>query len=262
MIGYDLESFLFENNNLVAAERYLSGNKHEAMSLSDDVVAHPDNIMAEIAAARPFDPKQLVARIRNDVSTLIAKVSPATVQLRPSVLCTKELLASSKYAAEVGCDPDNQYGGLRPSITATKLGMERYAGGHIHFDTHRDLPADIASMVCDVTLGAAVVAFGEKQGGRRKTYGLPGLNRPKSYGVEYRTMSNFWASMLLQGGDSADGFLNRVVVTAAALEKEDEKFIRSAMMLHDYAADIITREDTGEAANLYQTVEQEIRKCM
>jgi hypothetical protein len=65
----------------------------------------------------------------------------------------------------------------------------RSAGGHIHVET--DQAPDEVSRQMDLFLSvpATLMDNGEE---RKKLYGKMGAFRPKPYGVEYRTLSNFW----------------------------------------------------------------------
>jgi hypothetical protein len=101
-------------------------------------------------------------------------------------------------AGAIGCSPDyDPYDSTLPRwqrepLGILALGNKRHAGGHIHIAYNTDrMPAYVAAQFLDLHLGLPCVAH-DKQGARRKLYGLPGLHRPKAYGVEYRVLSNFW----------------------------------------------------------------------
>lgn len=101
----------------------------------------------------------------------------------------------------IGCDPDfsaYQVDGKigpqqRTKYSAEDFGTNRFAGGHLHFgyDTELAEPHVFAALV-DTFVYLPILPL-DDQGGRRRFYGQPGLYRPKKYGIEYRTMSNFWA---------------------------------------------------------------------
>lgn len=100
----------------------------------------------------------------------------------------------------VGCDPDfdayrfdgetEGYRGMqRPMPT---IGAGRGVGGHIHIGYDKTkCPEDILAMLLDCCLAFPMIPL-DRQGGRRNYYGRPGLYREKPYGMEYRTLSNFW----------------------------------------------------------------------
>jgi hypothetical protein len=65
----------------------------------------------------------------------------------------------------------------------------RSAGGHVHIETDQDPIQVIRAM--DLFLGVPSVLMDEGEQ-RKQLYGKAGAHRVKSYGVEYRTLSNFW----------------------------------------------------------------------
>jgi Phage phiEco32-like COOH.NH2 ligase-type 2 len=89
-----------------------------------------------------------------------------------------------------GCEPDfnawtNDYNpGPQPPHP-----FMRSAGGHVHVETKADPLAVVRAM--DLFLGIPSVLMDEGEE-RRKLYGKAGAHRVKDYGVEYRTLSNFW----------------------------------------------------------------------
>lgn len=111
----------------------------------------------------------------------------------------KEL--TSDQAQTIGCDPDMcAYGGAndipiaRPPFEIKDLGTWRYTGGHIHFGWDKekiDIPEHVMVRLIDAVVYLPIIKK-DKQKMRRSKYGLAGLYRPKEYGVEYRSMSNFW----------------------------------------------------------------------
>lgn len=103
----------------------------------------------------------------------------------------KELLDSTRWANEMGCDPDfNAWTGEKNPRPETS--MLRTFGGHVHLQdgTIETIRA------CDLTLGMWSV-LADEDTRRRQLYGKAGAFRYKTYGkrakgVEYRVLSNFW----------------------------------------------------------------------
>lgn len=89
-----------------------------------------------------------------------------------------------------GCEPDlNAWTKeVNPSPTPPHPFM-RSAGGHVHVETKENPLAVIRSM--DMFLGVPSVLM-DNGTLRRQFYGKAGACRVKPYGVEYRTLSNFW----------------------------------------------------------------------
>lgn len=92
-----------------------------------------------------------------------------------------------------GCEPDydawRKVENERPHSDNLNL---RTAGGHIHVGTDMDMITGIRQM--DLVLGVPSVLLDDTEASRnrRKLYGKAGALRPKNYGFEYRTLSNFW----------------------------------------------------------------------
>lgn len=80
----------------------------------------------------------------------------------------------------------------RDPFSADTLGRMRYAGGHIHLSyNHAVVPHFVAARFLDLYLTLPWIDW-DHQPRRRATYGKAGLYRPKQYGIEYRTPSNWW----------------------------------------------------------------------
>ena len=108
----------------------------------------------------------------------------------------------------LGCDPDfNAYTGL-PNDPPQGDRPFRTASGHVHIGWTSGVDpqdpehfADCRAVVkqLDWALGIPSQAY-DKDVRRREMYGQLGAFRPKSYGVEYRVLSNAWlASKSLMG---------------------------------------------------------------
>lgn len=107
-----------------------------------------------------------------------------------------------RKANQIGCDPDyDAY--VQPVQERPKLHIEdfndwRFASGHIHLGTKGfgnadEVPPFIQAQFADFYIGAPLRLTACSQDRERtKFYGLPGLYRPKPYGIEYRTPSNQW----------------------------------------------------------------------
>jgi len=90
-----------------------------------------------------------------------------------------------------GCEPDYDAwtNKTNPSPKPEHPFM-RSAGGHIHVETKLNKREVIKCM--DLCLAVPSVLMDVDGDKRRSMYGQPGAHRPKPYGVEYRTLSNFW----------------------------------------------------------------------
>lgn len=89
-----------------------------------------------------------------------------------------------------GCEPDwcAWTGNTNPKPVPPHPYL-RSAGGHIHVETQEDKHQVVKGM--DLFLGIPSVLMDEGEM-RKQLYGKAGALRYKEYGVEYRTLSNFW----------------------------------------------------------------------
>lgn len=100
---------------------------------------------------------------------------------------------TSPAALEFGCDPDfnawTKEVNPRPAAEDKTL---RSCGGHVHigYEVGSIDPTRIIQM-CDLHLGVTSVLMDHGEL-RKELYGKAGAFREKFYGVEYRTLSNFW----------------------------------------------------------------------
>jgi hypothetical protein len=113
----------------------------------------------------------------------------------------EDLEGLSEDDLRLGCDPDfNAYTG--DENYAHKLPPEyRFAGGHIHLGwTQDEDPFDAGHFesCCrmakqfDYFIGLPSVLLDKSGSERVSYYGRAGTFRPKHYGMEYRTTSNWW----------------------------------------------------------------------
>jgi hypothetical protein len=89
-----------------------------------------------------------------------------------------------------GCEPDfNAWTKQENGKPQPPHPFMRSAGGHVHIETKLNRYNVIRA--CDLFLGVPSVLM-DNGTERRALYGKAGAFRPKSYGAEYRTLSNFW----------------------------------------------------------------------
>lgn len=108
-----------------------------------------------------------------------------------------EMKTFPEQAFVFGCEPDFFAGtGLsNPKPQAPWPGL-RTAGGHVHFGFDERVVIgndNIQTLmrVCDYVMAIPSMLI-DTDDRRRELYGKAGAYRPKAYGAEYRTLSNFW----------------------------------------------------------------------
>jgi hypothetical protein len=148
----------------------------------------------------------------------------------PSMFFPPESL-QSRQAQVFGCEPDfNAWEMCENNVDRSdpEIANLRTAGGHIHVSFLENgatpsLEAGIRLVkVLDVTLGLPSI-LRDPDSTRRLLYGKAGAFRPKPYGIEYRTLSNFWAGdaentyWAFEGVENAINFINRAGYDACDL---------------------------------------------
>lgn len=202
--GADPEFFLkTDKDEVIPAIDILPGTKSEPFKVENGAV-QVDGLAAEfnIDPASSYEEwdRNIVSVMKQLKAMLPKGVSPHVV---PHTLFSKEIMDSlSDEAKAMGCDPDyNAWSETEnPTPDVSKNPLLRVAAGHVHAGWTED--ADILDgkhikhcqdlvKQFDWFLGAWSLRH-DKDLTRRQLYGKAGSYRPKPYGVEYRTLSNFW----------------------------------------------------------------------
>jgi len=199
----------------------------------------------------------------NHISTFISEISGCKHNIIYSCLNKKELdlviqptvtFDDEEWARtpdenkELGCDPDYCAWTLMHNPTPDASVKFRTGAGHIHIGWgQRFKPTEDFLFICgevakelDSTLGVASLLF-DSDTQRRELYGKAGAFRPKHYGVEYRTLSNWWVSshvLVEYVGQLATISLRRLMDKAPLHTPEVE--------------DIINNNDIGAAKSFLQ----------
>jgi len=206
-LGADPEMFIFNAGKLVPAFDFLPPKRQ-----SKDFIFW-DGFQAEWKYEQPIlCQNNLVKHTREKLMLLLAKARQkfpdAHLSLRNVVRIPDETLkTASDPFIELGCKPSyNAYGMHGVQVDDPRQLKYRFAGGHMHFGTWSGRAPNYASIIStlDAVLGIWAVGAARNMDVpvRRRYYGLAGEYRMPSYGrdeygqyqygVEYRTLSNFW----------------------------------------------------------------------
>jgi len=195
LIGADPELFLKSALEVVSAEGIIGGTKHEPKSISD--IGHAiqeDNVMVEYnippskTCSEFIDNHNFVINHIKD----IAQLNGLELHIEPSAQLDKKYL-NTEQGKTFGCEPDfNVYTKDVNSVESIE-GNYRFAGGHIHIGWENPIFKDKEDLVIamDIVLGLDSVIL-DTDDKRKQYYGSAGRFRFKDYGIEYRTLSNFW----------------------------------------------------------------------
>lgn len=173
----------------------IGGSKHNPLKVAGGAVQE-DNVLAEFNIDPAADEDQFVHGIQS-VLHIVGQMLPAGMSVLPRLASHEytrdELRSFGPKAMEFGCDPDfNAYTqDVNPKPSAAN--HLRTAGGHIHvgYDNPCQEGNYLVAQCMDLYLGVPSVLI-DKDVRRRAMYGGAGCMRHKPYGVEYRTLSNFW----------------------------------------------------------------------
>lgn len=202
-IGADPELFIFnpETNEYICPDGLIPGTKEEPFKVDGGAVQQ-DGFAAEFNIDPCDNYADFSDRIRS-VQGQLKKMLPAGLELRPvptAQFSDAEWSRASDKTKVLGCSPDYNAWALNVNPPAKAEDKVRCAGGHIHFGWTEDADTtdDAYFKSCidlvrqlDWVLGGWSLAY-DKDEQRRKMYGKAGSMRFKPYGVEYRTLSNFW----------------------------------------------------------------------
>jgi hypothetical protein len=178
---------------------------------------------------------------------------------------TREELESFDQTAFVfGCNPDyNIRNGRRNRMPRARQGL-RTAGAHVHFGWEHidngvihDLPEmqRRVGTMCDYLLGLESVLI-DPDTRRRQLYGKAGAVRLKEYGVEYRSLSNFW---IFNQDNRKWCFDNSKLAFTIANSGNYEKL--TSILRHDVVQKTINKGDKGMATRQL-TIVKEFLKCL
>ena len=198
-IGCDPEIFVRNGSGVRSIIGLMGGTKKSPMPLSllgDGFGVQEDNVAMEFTIP-PADTRDAfisnVSRCRNFLAQAVKDMHGLELDNRSAVsFPDSELVHPASHV--FGCDPDfNAWTGkMNHKPTATDKNL-RSAGGHVHIGVGRITRNMQRSIIqrCDLFLGVPSVLMDEGEL-RKQLYGKAGAFRPKSYGAEYRTLSNFW----------------------------------------------------------------------
>lgn len=193
-LGSDPELFLMKDNKYKSAVNLIRGSKYNPRyidTLGNAILE--DNVCVEFNTSPVNNPEDFSKNIRFILGHLRNKLPEYTFSRESAAIFPTEELQTPQ-ALTFGCEPD--YNAWRDGGKNEKPYTEnqnlRSAGGHIHIgcEIAQRNPIELIK-ACDVFLGVPSVMMDNSKE-RRELYGQAGSFRYKEYGVEYRTLSNFW----------------------------------------------------------------------
>ena len=199
LIGTDTELFLQDRNTgkIVSAEGLIKGSKHVPFVFDDEnpyFSTSLDNVLAEFT----IPPAKSLEEWKLSLQKSVAYID----SILPEHLCSVAIPSAhldidqlqTQNARMFGCEPDfNVWTG---DVNRKEKGVKatlRSGGGHIHFGFDDPTPEMCLEIVKSADLHIAVPSvLMEPDNERKMLYGKAGAFRFKPYGVEYRTVSNYY----------------------------------------------------------------------
>jgi len=212
MIGTDPEYFMRnkETSALVSAIPYIKGGKHDPIPLKHGGNIQSDNVAVEFSIKPAHKTEDFIANLKATLADTI-DVLPKGFEL--AVLPSAEFhpleLADPK-AQEFGCTSDHCAWELIENDSPRHPNPNfRSCGGHIHVGCLDEDGVPIhpesqfllefqgkIAMIRGMDLFHGIISTildsSPEAIERRKLYGKAGCHRATDYGVEYRTLSNYW----------------------------------------------------------------------
>jgi hypothetical protein len=257
-LGTDPELFLRDvrTGAVTPVVGLIGGTKDEPIPMEgmlSGFAMQEDNVMLEFNIPPATSAQRFARRVETGLSFIAQLVRTSLPHHEVDVGACARLFSfealQTPQAAVFGCSPDfnahmqgQPWPTVKPVALETDGGAWRFAGGHVHLGYEAGVPDYVAAAFADVFLGLPSVALDE-QGERRKLYGQAGRYRPTDWGIEYRTLSNFWIwdtqlstqvgarayslGYLLENGDEAE--MQRLYAeipwsdVQAAINNEDEE---------------------------------------
>lgn len=206
LIGCDPELFVFDTsvNEYVSSHNLIPGTKIDPYQVKAGAV-QVDGVAAEfnIQPAKTEDDFVLyINTVRDRLNEMVKdKLPSAELRAEPTAFFNEDYFrALPSETLALGCEPDyNAYTGEKNHPPGTKECF-RTGSGHIHIGWTRyedQFDPDYFNLCRDVVKQLDAVLYAtshtwDHDQKRRELYGARGSFRPKTFGVEYRPLSNAW----------------------------------------------------------------------
>lgn len=191
---------MFQHGKPVSAHGMIKGDKKNPFPVKNGAV-QVDGMALEFNIDPASTSQEFVQNIRSVMAQLSELVPGYDLIATPIAEFGAEYINSQPPAAlELGCEPDfNAWEDGRANPRPNGNLDFRTGAGHVHVGWLKGADINMAHLdACvaltkqlDYYLGIPSLLY-DKDNKRRTMYGAAGAFRPKSYGVEYRVLSNAW----------------------------------------------------------------------
>jgi hypothetical protein len=199
LIGSDPEVFVTKNGQLVSCHGLLPGDKKNPYPVNRGAV-QVDGMAAEFNIDPAATEDDFVGNLNAVMTQLRGMLPGYEIVASPVAMFGRELIdAQPPEAKALGCEPD--YNAWEDGAVNTPPNVDapfRTGAGHVHLGW-KDGSIDVQESCMfvkqlDFFLGIPSIIYDDNDESRmrRELYGKAGAFRPKTYGCEYRVLSNAW----------------------------------------------------------------------
>lgn len=198
-IGADPEVMLEKDGKFYSAIKVINYTKDKRKKIGKSYFYH-DNVLAEFTIPAAKNKQEFISSIGSALKSLSEFVGPYNIKANAATIFDKDQI-DCEEAYEISCDPEfcaYEIEKILPDDSLFRKMNLRTAGGHIHIGSKNLVDEEFDSLYCikmmDLFLGTLSLFLDKDESSKlRKTfYGKAGRFRYPSYGVEYRSLSNFW----------------------------------------------------------------------
>lgn len=210
-IGADSEVFYMntKTKEIISAEGIIRGSKYDPEPFYEDkqkgYALSLDNVMPEFCIPPAKTADEFAEYLQTGID-YVNSIAPKDICISIQAAANLNEKWLQTYIAQTfGCEPDfNAYSMAMNDKPQAKDSTLRSAAAHIHFgyedaapfdgDIEEYTPIEEHTRIvqsADLHLSIPAVLM-EEDNKRKELYGKAGAYRPKSYGLEYRTISNFY----------------------------------------------------------------------
>jgi len=200
LIGADPELFVTKDGSFHSGHGIIPGNKLNPFPVPGGAI-QVDGMALEFNI-EPADTEDTFVENINQVLKQLRKMVPSEFHFSTSphaMFSRRHFEEQPEEAKMLGCEPDFNAYTMEENPLAKDNSRFRTAAGHIHLgftevediynQSHMETCATLVKQL-DYFLGLPAIRVDSLE--RRALYGRAGSFRPKTYGVEYRVLSNFW----------------------------------------------------------------------
>jgi hypothetical protein len=256
-LGTDPELFLKKDNKIISAIGKIGGSKSDPQPISDSGhFIQEDNVAIEYNIPACTSNEDWIFHHNFVKDYLEVLVSGMGCELSIEASATLEdAELDNEIAKLAGCEPDfnvwEECMNEPADLSKTNL---RVCGGHISIgwkDPTQDQQLDMVKAM-DATVGLESVLL-DSDTLRKSLYGKAGCFRFRNYGIEYRSLSNFW----IKSNESLDWAWK---TTMKAIDLVNSGKIEEVKELKNDIVNAINNNDKKLAKKLLQQIDNIINK--